>query len=96
MSVGVNVMKSMFGNRYRNRRRNSNVDRSLTRARVNRAYVIKDIATDDDEMKNFLFSLGCYEGEDIRVISILADNYIVSIKDTRYSIDRELAAAIII
>jgi ferrous iron transport protein A len=95
MSVGVNVMKSMFGNRYRNRR-NSNVDRSLTRARVNRNYVIKEIATGDDEIKNFLFSLGCYEGEDISVISILADNYIVSVKGTRYSIDRELASVIII
>ncbi len=57
---------------------------------------IKDIFTDDDELKSFLFTLGCYVGEHITVISILTGNYIVSIKDARYSIDTELAQAIII
>lgn len=96
MSVGVNVMRSMFGNGFTGRRKNKNANKNLARARVNREYMIKDIATDDEEMKNFLFTLGCYEGEDITVISVLADNYIVSIKDARYSIDRELAEAIIV
>lgn len=96
MSVGVNVMKSMFGKGFRVRRKNGNAVKNLTRARVNREYVIKNIATDDREIKDFLFTLGCYDGEAITVISVLADNYIVSIKDARYSIDRELAEAIIV
>nr|WP_163195667.1 FeoA family protein [Clostridium thermarum] len=69
---------------------------NLTQAKINTEYSIKDIETDDEEIKNFLFTLGCYEGEAVTVISILADNFIISVKDARYSIDRELAEAIII
>lgn len=69
---------------------------NLTQAKIDTEYIIKDIETDDEEIKNFLFTLGCYEGESVTVISILADNYIISVKDARYSIDRELAEAIII
>ena len=47
-------------------------------------------------MKEFLFTLGCYEGEKAMVISVLADNYIIHVKDARYSIDRDLAKAILI
>ncbi len=47
-------------------------------------------------MKDFLFTLGCYEGEEITVISILSDNYIIHVKGARYSIDKELARAILI
>lgn len=66
----------------------------LTGADIDRTYEIKAIKTDDKEMKNFLFSLGCFEGESITVISVLADNYIINIKDARYSIDTDLARAI--
>ena len=59
-------------------------------------YVIKDILTDDEELDAFLFSLGCYVGEPITVISRKRGGCIVSVKDSRYSIDRQLAAAIII
>lgn len=59
-------------------------------------YVIKAINTDDDELKAFLFSLGCYEGEKITVISNLKGSVIVSIKDGRYNLDNELAEAILI
>ena len=59
-------------------------------------YVIKAIKTDDDELKAFLFSLGCYEGEKITVISNLKGSVIVSIKDGRYNLDNELAEAILI
>jgi ferrous iron transport protein A len=95
MIVGVNSIKSIFSNNFTRRSsRDKNVDENLTRARVNRKYVVKHINTDDDGMKDFLFTLGCYEGESITVISVLSDNYIVSIKDGRYSIDKELAEAI--
>ncbi len=59
-------------------------------------YIIKAIETDDEELDAFLFSLGCYSGEAITVISHLKGGCIVSIKDGRYNIDNELAAAIIV
>ena len=94
MIVGVNSIKSIFSNNFTRRSRDKNGNENLTRARVNRKYVVKHINTDDDGMKDFFFTLGCYEGESITVISVLSDNYIVSIKDARYSIDKELAEAI--
>ena len=59
-------------------------------------YIIKKIVTDDEEMDAFLFSLGCYSGEPITVIAHKRSGCTVSIKDARYSIDKELAEAIII
>ena len=59
-------------------------------------YVIERIETDDEELNSFLFSLGCYEGEPIAVVSQLKSGCIVSIKDARYNIDNQLARAIII
>ena len=57
-------------------------------------YIIRDIITNDEELDDFLFSLGCYSGEGITVISHLANSCIVSIKDARYSVDKQLAEAI--
>ena len=59
-------------------------------------YVIKEINTDDEELNAFLFSLGCYSGEPITVISHRKGGCTVSIKDGRYNIDTELAKAIVI
>lgn len=59
-------------------------------------YIIKSIDTDDEELDSFLFSLGCYSGESITVVSHLKGGCIVSIKDGRYNIDNQLAEAIII
>ena len=59
-------------------------------------YTIQSIETDDEELDAFLFSLGCYSGENITVVSHLKGGCIVSIKDGRYNIDRQLAEAIII
>jgi ferrous iron transport protein A len=47
----------------------------------------------DSEMESFLFSLGCYSGEKITVVD-KKRNLVVAIKDARYNIDPELAAAI--
>ncbi|MCH4891024.1 ferrous iron transport protein A [Acidaminobacter sp. JC074] len=66
----------------------------LSRAKINTIYEIKDIKTNDSEIENFLFTLGCYPGEKVVVISRLADNFVISVKDARYSIDTELAKAI--
>ena len=59
-------------------------------------YIVKSIDTDDEELNSFLFSLGCYSGEPITVISHLRGGCVVSIKDGRYNIDNELAQAIIV
>ena len=50
--------------------------------------------TDDEELNAFLFSLGCYSGEPITVVSERRGTYVVSIKDARYNIDKNLAKAI--
>ena len=68
----------------------------LTQALEGKEYVIRDIITEDEEMDAFLFSLGCYSGEPITVISRRKGSCVVSIKDGRYNIDDQLAAAILI
>ena len=69
---------------------------NLIDAQVGEEYIIKEILTDDEEMDAFLFSLGCYSGEPITVISHLKGGCVVSIKDGRYNIDNLLAEAIIV
>ena len=59
-------------------------------------YVIQRIETDDEELDAFLFSLGCYSGEKITVVSHMRSGCTVSIKDARYNIDNLLAEAIIV
>lgn len=67
---------------------------NLRAAEEGKEYIIKDIVTDDEELDDFLFSLGCYGGEPITVISHLKGGCVVSIKDGRYTIDTQLAEAI--
>ena len=69
---------------------------NLTAAELGKEYIVADIETDDEELNSFLFSLGCYSGEPITVISRRRGGCTVSIKDGRYNIDNQLAAAIII
>lgn len=69
---------------------------TLREAVEGQEYIIKDIVTDDEELNAFLFSLGCYSGESITVVSHLRSGCVVSIKDARYNIDKYLAEAIII
>ncbi len=74
----------------------SNSKKNLTLAKFNKEYLIKKIDNVDEEMKNFLFTLGCYDGEHITVLSIISGNYVITVKDARYSIDEDLAKAILI
>ena len=67
---------------------------NLTVAELGKEYIVKAIETDDDELNAFLFSLGCFSGEPITVISRRRGGCTVSIKDGRYNIDNQLAAAI--
>lgn len=69
---------------------------NLNEATEGKEYIIKRIDTDDDELNAFLFSLGCYSGEAITVVSRRKGSCVVSIKDGRYNIDSQLASAIII
>lgn len=69
---------------------------TLLEAEVEKEYIVKEIQTDDEELDAFLFTLGCYSGEPITVISHLKGGCVVSIKDGRYNIDKQLAEAIII
>ena len=57
-------------------------------------YIIQSIETDDEELNAFLFSLGCYSGEPITVVSRKKNNCVVAIKDGRYTFDKQLASAI--
>lgn len=69
---------------------------NLNDAQEGREYIVTALETGDEEVDAFLFSLGCYVGEPITVVSHLKGGCIVSIKDGRYTIDKELAAAILI
>lgn len=67
---------------------------TLKDAILGEEYIIQQINTDDEELNAFLFSLGCYSGESITVVSRKKRGCVVSIKDGRYSIDDQLAEAI--
>lgn len=67
---------------------------TLAQAQEGKEYIIHSIQTDDAELESFLFSLGCYSGEPITVVSRRRGSCTVSIKDGRYSIDNLLAEAI--
>lgn len=69
---------------------------NLTNAEEGKEYIIQRIQTDDEELDAFLFSLGCFSGEPITVVSHRKGSCTVSVKDGRYSIDDQLAQAIII
>ena len=57
-------------------------------------YIVQQIDTEDEELDAFLFSLGCYAGEPITVVTRRKSGCVVSIKDGRYNMDYQLAGAI--
>ncbi len=67
---------------------------NLWEAETGKEYIIRSIVTDDEELNQFLFSLGCYSGEPITVVSRKRRSCTIAVKDARYSIDDQLAAAI--
>ncbi|MFC1233956.1 ferrous iron transport protein A [Vibrio sp. F74] len=70
--------------------------RNLSEATLNKEYEIKNVIPDDKEMVHFLFTLGCFKGESVTVISILSDTYVIAVKDARYSIDLDLAKIVML
>lgn len=68
----------------------------LYQVEIGQEYTVCAIETNDEELNSFLFSLGCYSGEPITVISRRRGGCTVSIKDGRYSIDKQLAQVILV
>lgn len=69
---------------------------TLKNAEEGKEYIIQRINTNDEELDAFLFSLGCYSGESITVVTRRKGGCTVSIKDGRYNIDNELADAVVV
>ncbi len=67
---------------------------TLANATADSTYIISSVQPDEAGMKDFLFTLGCYPGEKITVLSRLSGNHIVNVKNSRYSLDSRLAEAI--
>lgn len=67
---------------------------TLRNAEEGKEYIIDAIDTGDEELDSFLFSLGCYSGEPITVVSKRRGGLVVAIKDGRYNIDPDLADVI--
>lgn len=67
----------------------------LSKAVIGQTFNIKQVEG-TEKIKNFLFTLGCFEGEEITLISKLAGNYIVNIKDSRYALDEKMAKSIVL
>ena len=69
---------------------------NLKNAQEGKAYIIQRIETDDEELNAFLFSLGCYSGEPVTVVSRRRGSCVIAVKDGRYCIDAQLAEAIVV
>ena len=69
---------------------------NLKSAQEGKEYIVRQIDTDDEELNSFLFSLGCYSGEPITVVSRRRGGLVVAIKDARYNIDPQLAEVILV
>ena len=67
---------------------------NLLNVEIEKEYIIENVKTDDEELNAFLFSLGCYSGEPVTVIRHIRAGCIITIKDSRYTIDKNLAKAI--
>ncbi|AZG36446.1 FeoA family protein [Shewanella psychromarinicola] len=70
--------------------------KKLYNAELSRMYTIENVASNDPKMNDFLFTLGCFKGQQVTLISHLSGNYVIAVKDARYSIDADLAKAIIL
>ena len=72
------------------------MEKNLFLVNEGKQYTIQRIDTKDEELNAFLFSLGCYSGEPITVVSRKRSGCVIAVKDGRYSIDHQLARAIVV
>ncbi len=70
-------------------------NKNLTEFNIGESGTIVGINDVPEEMERFLFSLGCFAGENITLISKVSNSYIVNVKNARYSLDCDLAEAIL-
>lgn len=91
MVLVVNYEQLAMANQKDNRQVNN---MTLKEAQEGKEYLIKNINTDDEELNSFLFTLGCYSGQPITVVSHRTQGCVISVKDARYNIDYNLAQAI--
>ncbi len=68
---------------------------TLDKAKKNTVYIVDKIEA-DEKLKNFLLTLGCYENEEIVLVSKLSDNFVVNIKDSRFALDKNMAKQIVL
>ncbi len=64
---------------------------NLLQAVEGKEYIVSAVQTEDEELDSFLFSLGCFSGEPITVVSRRRGGCTVAIRDGRYNIDNQLA-----
>ena len=69
---------------------------TLRSAQIGREYAVAELSTQDRELEQFLFRLGCYTGEPVTVISRRKHSLTVAIKYSRYNMDNQLAEAIFV
>lgn len=67
----------------------------ITMAKTGESLTIKKI-TGKDEIIRFLNRLGFIEGHHVTVVSSIAGNLIINVKDTRVALDRQLSNRIIV
>lgn len=67
---------------------------TLAQGTIGVDYTVLALDTEDEELEDFLFTLGCYQGEKITIVSIVSESYVVAIRDGRYNIDSGLAECI--
>ena len=65
-------------------------------AQIASTYLIDKINLTDQDMLNFLFTLGCYEEGKITLINRKSNNVIIALKGARYNIDKKLANSIVV
>lgn len=98
-NIIANLLPHKFATLFHNKTKHTTEHRhvnTLSDAEINKEYEIKNVIQDNKELVNFLFTLGCFKGESITLISVLSDTYVISIKDARYSIDLDLAKMVIL
>ena len=69
---------------------------NLKTAKVGTEYIVDRVQTEVEELNSFLFSLGCFPGEPVTVVSRRRHGCTVAIKDGRYYMDHQLAEAIVL
>lgn len=69
---------------------------NLIQGIIGKEYIVKDILVDDEELRAFLLTLGCYPGEKVTIIATKKRNIVISIKNARYNIDSQLANLILV